>query len=100
MNLAGRFEREQVKRNVSHPRYKLDYDETSSVFLPKLDVAYTPVQGQTYGIKAAKGYNASGAGLAFNSMQFTGLGPTSLNRNRFGTMSFTPVTVSAILSKC
>ncbi|EOW9195710.1 TPA: TonB-dependent siderophore receptor [Vibrio cholerae] len=75
VNLAGRFEREQVKRNVSHPRYKLDYDETSSVFLPKLDVAYTPVQGQTYGIKAAKGYNAGGAGLAFNSMQFTGFRP-------------------------
>ncbi len=26
-------------------------------------------------MKAAKGYNAGGAGLAFNSMQFTGFGP-------------------------
>ncbi|AUJ36748.1 TonB-dependent siderophore receptor [Vibrio vulnificus] len=75
VTVAGRYEKERVKRKVSDPRFKLDHDDTLSVFLPKFDIAFKPNTGQTFGFKVAKGYNAGGAGLAFNSIQFAGFSP-------------------------
>ena len=62
---AGRFEREDKQRFVDSDFYGLDYDETSNVFLPKLEVAYKPQQDQTVGIRAAKGFNSGGGGVGF-----------------------------------
>ncbi|MEZ8928690.1 MULTISPECIES: TonB-dependent receptor [unclassified Vibrio] len=64
---AGRFERESKKRYVAPGRFGLDYDETSNVFLPKLEVAYKPESDQTVGIRAAKGFNSGGGGVGFNN---------------------------------
>ncbi|EHK8974098.1 TonB-dependent siderophore vulnibactin receptor VvuA [Vibrio vulnificus] len=75
VTVAGRYEKERVKRKVSDPRFKLDHDDTLSVFLPKFDIAFKPDMAQTFGFKVAKGYNAGGAGLAFNSIQFAGFSP-------------------------
>ncbi len=72
---AGRIERENKKRFIESPRYGLDYDESSSIFLPKLEVAYKPEQDQTVGIRAAKGFNSGGAGLGFNGINFAGFTP-------------------------
>ena len=72
---AGRFERENKKRLIQSAFYGLDYDQTSTVFLPKLEVAYKPEQDQTVGIRAAKGFNSGGAGLGFNGINFAGFTP-------------------------
>lgn len=64
VTLAGRFEKEHKKRKVE--LHKLDYDESTSVFLPKFDIAYKPTSSQTIGFNIAKGYNNGGAGLSFN----------------------------------
>lgn len=62
--LAGRFEKERVKRKVEF--IKLDYDESLSVFLPKAEIAYKPYANQTIGFRVGKGYNSGGAGLALH----------------------------------
>lgn len=72
---AGRFEREKRKRFIDSPWYGLDYDETSSVFLPKLEVAYKPQRAHTVGVRAAKGFTPGGAGLGFNGVNFAGFTP-------------------------
>ncbi|WP_434339354.1 TonB-dependent receptor [Motilimonas cestriensis] len=72
---AGRLEREGKKRNIDSGFYGLDYDETSTVFLPKLEFAYKPQQDQTIGIRAAKGFSSGGAGLGFNGINFAGFTP-------------------------
>ncbi|WP_084206801.1 TonB-dependent receptor [Marinobacter lutaoensis] len=45
----------------------LDFDETYTALLPRLDLAWKPHAGQTLGFKVAKGYNAGGAGLTITS---------------------------------
>lgn len=72
---AGRFEREKKQRYINSTSYALDYDETSNVFLPKLEVAYKPDQAKTIGIRAAKGFSSGGAGLGFNGINFVGFTP-------------------------
>lgn len=67
---AGRFEHENKQRYVAPGRFGLDYDETSNVFLPKLEVAYKPERDQTVGIRAAKGFNSGGGGVGFNNQTF------------------------------
>ncbi|MDV2079402.1 TonB-dependent receptor [Marinobacter xestospongiae] len=47
----------------------LDFDETYNVLLPRLDLAWKPRAGQTFGMKVAKGYNAGGAGLSITNFQ-------------------------------
>ncbi|ELP5727162.1 TonB-dependent receptor [Vibrio vulnificus] len=73
VTLAGRFEKVHVTRKVE--AFKIDYDETLGVFLPKFDIAYKPEVDQTIGFKVAKGYNAGGAGLGFNTIVRNGLKP-------------------------
>ncbi|MGR3038590.1 TonB-dependent siderophore vulnibactin receptor VvuA [Vibrio vulnificus] len=75
VTIAGRYEKERVKRKVSDPRFKLDHDDTLSVFLPKFDIAFKPDMAQTFGFKVAKGYNSGGAGLAFNPILGGGFSP-------------------------
>ncbi|KJY78324.1 TonB-dependent receptor domain-containing protein [Vibrio nigripulchritudo] len=71
VTLAARFEREERSRNANatiprRPTIDLDYDNTSSVFLPKVDVSWKPKADQTVGISVGKGYNSGGAGLSLN----------------------------------
>ena len=64
---ASRLEREHRKRNGGSQAVRIDFDETYTVFLPKLDVAWKPTDTQTYGAKIARGYNAGGAGITLSS---------------------------------
>ncbi|HFQ5062482.1 TPA: TonB-dependent receptor [Vibrio vulnificus] len=73
VTLAGRYEKEHITRKVEV--FNIDYDETLGVFLPKFDIAYKPANDQTFGFKVAKGYNAGGAGLGFNSITSGGFKP-------------------------
>ncbi|MBK1674590.1 TonB-dependent receptor [Ectothiorhodospira shaposhnikovii] len=69
VTLAGRYEQEHRKRsgaNATRSR-TIDFDETYSVFMPKLDVAWKPSASQTYGVKVARGFNAGGAGVTFTT---------------------------------
>lgn len=59
---ASRVEREHRQRKGSKV-YSIDFDQTYNVFLPKLDVIWKPQEGQTFGAKVARGYNAGGAGM-------------------------------------
>ncbi len=68
--VAARIERENKKREIKDDYYALDYDETSTVFLPKVEVAYKPQPNQTVGIRAAKGFSSGGAGLGFNTVTY------------------------------
>lgn len=65
---AGRLETETKKRYANVKFFltdTLDYDETETVFLPKVDIAYKPESNQTIGFKVAKGYNSGAGSLAF-----------------------------------
>lgn len=64
---ASRLEREHRQRNGGSQAVRIDFDETYTVFLPKLDVAWKPTDTQTYGAKIARGYNAGGAGITLSS---------------------------------
>ena len=64
---ASRLEREHRQRNGGSKAVRIDFDETYTVFLPKLDVAWKPTDTQTYGAKIARGYNAGGAGITLSS---------------------------------
>ncbi|MFD2111805.1 TonB-dependent receptor [Thiorhodococcus fuscus] len=65
VTLAGRFEREHRERVGGSSSITVDFDEVYEVFLPKLDVAWTPKQDLTLGAKIAGGYNPGGAGITF-----------------------------------
>lgn len=69
--LGGRYESETVTRVV--PLFALDYDETTDVFLPKIDINFAPKENQAFGFKSGKGFNSGGAGLSFNT--FTARAP-------------------------
>lgn len=84
---ASRLEREHRKRNGGSQAVRIDFDETYTVFLPKLDVAWKPTDTQTYGAKIARGYNAGGAGIT--SAVRSSVTPTVPSMS--GTMSCTPV---------
>lgn len=69
VTLAGRYEQEHRERsgaNATRTR-SLDYDETFSAFLPKLDIAWKPSSSQTYGFKIARGFNPGGAAVTFTT---------------------------------
>ena len=64
---ASRLEREHRRRIGGSNAVRIDFDETYTVFLPKLDVAWKPTDGQTYGAKVARGYNAGGGGITIGT---------------------------------
>ncbi|NNS10141.1 TonB-dependent receptor [Erwinia sp. JH02] len=64
---SSRVEREHRRRVGSGGASAVDFDETWDVFLPKLDVAWKPMESQTYGAKVSRGYNGGGAGITFSA---------------------------------
>nr|WP_202819736.1 TonB-dependent receptor [Thaumasiovibrio subtropicus] len=72
ITVAARYEREDRRRLVDASMkgrngllfINVDYDESFSAFLPKLDIAWKPEFGHTLGFKVGKGYNAGGAGIS------------------------------------
>ncbi|WP_409076236.1 TonB-dependent receptor (plasmid) [Pantoea sp. C3] len=63
LTAASRLEREHRRRVGGSNTVRVDFDETYNVFLPKVDVAWKPKKGQTYGVRVARGYNAGGSGI-------------------------------------
>jgi outer membrane receptor protein involved in Fe transport len=63
LTAASRLEREHRQRTGGSQAVRIDFDETYTVFLPKLDLAWKPTDTQTYGAKVARGYNAGGGGI-------------------------------------
>lgn len=64
---ASRVESEHRRRVGGSSSVRVDLDETYNVFLPKVDVAWKPQPGQTYGARIARGYNAGGAGITLSA---------------------------------
>ncbi|EXJ14116.1 TonB-dependent receptor [Imhoffiella purpurea] len=67
LTVAGRYEQEHRERTGGSSRAAIDFDETYSAFLPKLDLAWKPLAGTTVGATVGRGYNAGGAGVTFGS---------------------------------
>ena len=72
VTLGGRFEHEHRVRKGSGVgmgafNVEMDFDETYSVFLPKVDLAWKLMENHTVGAKTSKGYRAGGAGITFDT---------------------------------
>ncbi|MEC5342586.1 TonB-dependent receptor [Brenneria populi] len=65
VTLGGRFEHEERRRVGGSSNVAIDFDKTYDVFLPKVEAAWKPQPGQTYGARIARGYNGGGAGMTF-----------------------------------
>ncbi|MBQ1784186.1 MAG: TonB-dependent receptor [Gammaproteobacteria bacterium] len=65
LTVAARYEQEKRDRQGGSSTVAIDFNETYSAFMPKLDLAWKPSAAQTYGIMTARGYNAGGAGMTF-----------------------------------
>ncbi len=76
LTVGGRYEHEQRTRKgggegleVRGTVYNVDvdFDETYSVFLPKVDLAWKLKENHTLGAKVSRGYRAGGAGITFDN---------------------------------
>lgn len=65
VTLAGRLERETHQRHGGSRALTMALDKTTTVFLPRLDVAWKPSEQTILGLRATRGYNPGGAGLTF-----------------------------------
>lgn len=66
LTLGARYERETHQRHGGDgAAVAISVDETSSVFLPKLDLAWHANEHLTFGVDAGRGYNGGGAGITF-----------------------------------
>jgi iron complex outermembrane receptor protein len=63
---GARYEVEERDRTGGRAPFAIDYHETFRVFLPRGTAAYSPNDALTFGFTVGKGYNAGGAGFAFN----------------------------------
>lgn len=62
-----RYERERHRRHGGDGAVvAIALDETDSVFLPKLGLAWHPDEQWTVGVFTARGYNGGGGGITFN----------------------------------
>jgi outer membrane receptor protein involved in Fe transport len=68
VTLAARYEEEERDRvgTANSPRIVVNFQETFKVFLPRATAKYAVNETTNVGITVGKGYNAGGAGLAFN----------------------------------
>jgi iron complex outermembrane receptor protein len=65
LTLGARYEREHRDRDDTLGIFAIDLDETYSVFLPKLGLAWKATDATTAGLIVSKGYNGGGAGFTF-----------------------------------
>jgi len=66
VTLGARYEEEHRYRVGGAGAFVIDYDQTFKAFLPRGTVTVRPRQGLAFGATIGKGYNAGGAGFAFN----------------------------------
>jgi len=65
LTLGARYERERRDRLGGSSAVAIDLHDTYTAFMPKLDIAWKPLPDHTYGLRAARGYSAGGAGVTF-----------------------------------
>jgi iron complex outermembrane recepter protein len=66
VTLGTRYEDEERDRIGQAGAFVIDYHKSFSAFLPRATLAIRPEEGLTVGVTAGRGYNAGGAGFAFN----------------------------------
>lgn len=66
VTLGSRYETEERDRTGGRVPFSIDYHETFRVLLPRATVSLRPSEGVTVGATVGRGYNAGGAGFAFN----------------------------------
>lgn len=67
VTVAARIEREHRDRDGGSQSVAIDFDKTYNAFMPKLDIAWTPLDNHTFGFMMSRGYNAGGAGITFGT---------------------------------
>lgn len=66
VTLGARYEAEERDRTGGASVFVIDYHKTFRAFLPRATVAFRPDADVTLGATIGRGYNAGGAGFAFN----------------------------------
>lgn len=66
LTVGSRYEQEERDRTGGQAPFVIDYHETFSVFLPRATLAVRSSENWTVGGTVGRGYNAGGAGFAFN----------------------------------
>lgn len=66
INLGARLEQEQRDRTGVVARIPLNYQKTSTAFLPRVSVSYDVTDDLTLGVLARRGYNPGGTSIALN----------------------------------
>jgi iron complex outermembrane receptor protein len=66
LTLGARLEREKRRRTGADGPFAIDFDETYTVFLPKLGLAWHATDSLTIGAVVSRGYNGGGAGFTYD----------------------------------
>ena len=66
LTVGGRLERERRDRSGSDGPFTIDFDETYTVFSPKVGVRWRATDRLTLGTVLSRGYNAGGAGFTYD----------------------------------
>ena len=66
LTVGSRYEEEERDRVGGAGPFPIDFHETFRAFLPSATLAISPNEQITYGASIKRGYNAGGAGFAFN----------------------------------
>lgn len=66
LNVGARYETEERDRTGGAGVFAIDYHETFKVFLPRGTITYHASPTVNFGVTVGRGYNAGGAGFAFD----------------------------------
>jgi iron complex outermembrane recepter protein len=66
LTLGTRYEEEERDRVGGAGPFPIDFHRTFRAFLPRATLSVSPNERITYGVTVGRGYNAGGAGFAFN----------------------------------
>jgi len=66
LTIGSRYEEEERDRVGGAGPFPIDFHETFRAFLPSATISVSPNEQITYGASIKRGYNAGGAGFAFN----------------------------------
>ncbi|MDN3680880.1 TonB-dependent receptor [Vibrio tapetis subsp. quintayensis] len=67
LTAVGRYESEKRFRQGGTGPFALELDKTYNNFLPKLALAWSSDENNTFGVSAAKGFSSGGAGVSFTT---------------------------------